>query len=148
MRPWFHAGLEFSCTRCGSCCTGEPGHVWLAPEDERSIAARLGLPLARFRAEYTRVVGDRRSLLERAGGDCVLLSEDRRCTVHAVKPRQCLVYPFWPRLVASPEAWAAEGRTCPGMGAGALHTAEEVARLADPATPRAELEAIVEGKTA
>src|SRR5262245_18529291 len=25
--PWYQDGLEFTCTRCGKCCTGEPGFV-------------------------------------------------------------------------------------------------------------------------
>ena len=25
--PWYNDGLRFTCTRCGHCCTGEPGFV-------------------------------------------------------------------------------------------------------------------------
>ncbi|MGQ0613403.1 MAG: YkgJ family cysteine cluster protein [Planctomycetaceae bacterium] len=143
MKPWFGEGLKFGCTRCGDCCTGAPGNVWLAPGEERVLAARLGLGFERFRADYTRAVGERRSLRERENGDCILLSEERRCTVHDGKPRQCLAYPFWPRLVASREAWEAESRKCPGMDTGPRYAADEIEAIADPATPRAQLEALV-----
>src|SRR5262249_20146618 len=43
--PWYHEGLQFRCTRCGKCCTGEPGNVW---ENDDEIAA-----IARLRGEST-----------------------------------------------------------------------------------------------
>ena len=27
--PWYRDGLRFECTRCGHCCTGAPGYVWV-----------------------------------------------------------------------------------------------------------------------
>ena len=27
--PWYRDGLRFTCTRCGNCCTGAPGYVWV-----------------------------------------------------------------------------------------------------------------------
>ena len=41
--PWYRDGLAFSCTRCGACCTGGPGYVWVSPEEIEE--------LARFRGE-------------------------------------------------------------------------------------------------
>ena len=26
---WYRDGLRFECTRCGACCTGAPGYVWV-----------------------------------------------------------------------------------------------------------------------
>jgi Fe-S-cluster containining protein len=135
-KPWYAGGLRFECTLCGNCCSGEPGFVWIDPEEEALLSRFLGLAVDAFRAQFTRVVGDRRSLVERANGDCVFLDERRRCRVHRAKPRQCLTYPFWRRIVDSPEAWEAEARRCPGIGAGRLHDAREIERRADPRTPR------------
>ncbi|MFQ5843554.1 MAG: YkgJ family cysteine cluster protein [Planctomycetota bacterium] len=139
MREWYRKGLRFRCARCGDCCTGAPGHVWITPGEERRIARLLRLAPARFRRRYTRRVEERRSLVEKAGGDCVFLTPDRRCAVQGAKPRQCLAFPFWPAVVATPAAWRERGRTCPGMGRGDLYAAAEVRRIADPATPRQSL---------
>lgn len=134
--PWYAGGLRFECTQCGNCCSGEPGFVWIGSEEEALIPPFLGLSVEAFRARFTRVVGDRRSLLERRNGDCVFLDERRRCRVHPVKPRQCLAYPFWRRIVDSPEAWAAEARKCPGIGSGRLFDAAAIDLRADRSTPR------------
>ncbi len=36
--PWFEDGLRFRCTRCGNCCTGAPGYVWVNDEELSAIA--------------------------------------------------------------------------------------------------------------
>jgi len=136
MTRWYDPGLRFGCTQCGHCCTGEPGHVWVGEAEEARIARALRLPLDTFRARYVRQVGDRRSLLERPNGDCILLSPDRKCLVHDAKPRQCVTFPFWPSVLLSEERWRQRSAECPGMNQGPLFRTEEIEALADPRTPR------------
>ena len=95
MTRWYADGLRFECTQCGNCCTGAPGHVWVTDQEEQRIAARLRMPLESFRRRYVRRVGDRRSLTEKPGGDCIFLNAERLCAIHEDKPRQCVVFPFW-----------------------------------------------------
>ena len=128
--PWYAAGLRFSCRRCGACCTGAPGYVWLQAEDLPAIAARLGMEPAGFLSRYTRFVLGGRSLREEADGRCVLFEEGAGCRVYEARPRQCRTWPFWPRIVATPEAWERESADCPGMGQGDLFGPEEIERLA------------------
>ncbi|MCA9080037.1 MAG: YkgJ family cysteine cluster protein, partial [Planctomycetaceae bacterium] len=52
--PWYHAGLPFSCTQCGDCCTGSPGFVWVTEDDIRAIAEHLDRPLGEIRLLHTR----------------------------------------------------------------------------------------------
>ena len=40
--PWFKDGLRFTCTRCGKCCTGPPGFVWVNDEEVAAIAEYIG----------------------------------------------------------------------------------------------------------
>jgi len=136
MNRWYESGLRFTCTRCGHCCTGAPGHVWVTGDEEEKIAALRGLPPEEFARKYVRQVGDRRSLIEQSGGDCVFLRADRTCEIHEVKPRQCVVFPFWPHTVSTNKNWDAAAQRCPGMGNGTLHTADEIDVLSDPATPK------------
>jgi len=133
---WFDGGLRFSCTQCGNCCTGAPGYVWLSPPDEAAVAAHLGLATAEFRRRYTRLVGDLLSLVEKPNGDCVFLTDDHRCAIQPVKPRQCLTFPFWPRLVASRAAWREAAEGCPGIGSGALFPADEIETIGHRDTPK------------
>ena len=141
MSSWYADGLRFACTRCGNCCTGSPGYVWLSPRDEEAIHGHLGLTRREFRSRYTRLVGHLLSLVERADGECVFLTEERSCEIQPVKPRQCLTFPFWPRIVATRESWSettAEGRPrgCPGMNEGPLFRPEEVDAITDRESPR------------
>jgi hypothetical protein len=126
--PWYREGLSFACTRCGHCCTGAPGYVWVNAEEIDRIAAYRGETLEQFSKRFVRRVGARHSLVERPGGDCIFWSSDEGCTVYPARPAQCQTWPFWPENIADRAAWEQVCRTCPGSGAeGAqVFTVEEI----------------------
>lgn len=126
--PWYQAGLRFQCTRCGNCCTGAPGFVWVNEEEVQAIAEHLGEPAGRVEALYTHAVDRRRSLREKANGDCVFFERDKGCTIYSVRPRQCRTWPFWESNVATPDTWQRTQRRCPGSGQGELISVEEITR--------------------
>ncbi|MBM4023531.1 MAG: YkgJ family cysteine cluster protein [Planctomycetes bacterium] len=128
---WYAGGLRFRCTQCGDCCTGGEGYVWVNQAEIDAIAARLGMTPADFEAQHVRHVGVRRSLKERAGGDCVLLHpETRKCTAYEERPRQCRTWPFWESNLRSPEAWAEAAESCPGCNKGDLVLLEPIVEQA------------------
>jgi|SRR5579884_1118751 len=127
-QPWYQDGLRFTCSRCGHCCTGEPGYVWVNDEEIADLAAAVAEPVERFVRLYTRRVGQERSLRERSNGDCVFYDRKLGCTVYAARPRQCRTWPFWESNVQSPEAWQHTCEVCPGSGEGELISAEEITR--------------------
>src|SRR4051794_3213394 len=92
--PWYHAGLRFTCTQCGDCCTGEPGFVWVNDEEIRSIAALLEITEDEMVARHTRGGPRGRTLREKANGDCVFFKAGTGCTIYTVRPRQCRTWPF------------------------------------------------------
>lgn len=125
--PWYKDGLRFCCTQCGNCCTGPPGYVWVNGKEMEQIAAYLGDGVARLRSEFVREVGVRYSLRERANGDCVFLDANtRRCTIYAVRPRQCRSWPFWPSNLRSPQDWQQTCEFCPGAGQGEMVPLEQI----------------------
>jgi Fe-S-cluster containining protein len=126
--PWYKDGLRFQCTRCGHCCTGQPGYVWVNDEEIAAIAEYRGEPLAEGTGLYVREVRRGRSLREKANGDCVFYDKSAGCTVYPVRPRQCRTWPFWESNVATPEAWQETCERCPGSGKGELISAEEITR--------------------
>jgi Fe-S-cluster containining protein len=126
--PWYQEGLRFRCTRCGHCCTGTPGYVWVNDQELAAIAAFLDEPPAQTRAVYTYQADRGRSLREQGNGDCVFYDRSRGCTIYPVRPRQCRTWPFWESNVATPEAWEQTCRVCPGSGQGELISAEEITR--------------------
>jgi len=127
-QPWYRDGLAFECTRCGKCCTGAPGHVWVTDDDLAGIASFRGEPLEQVVGLYTRPAAGRRSLRERANGDCVFWDRQAGCTIYPVRPPQCRTWPFWESHVASPESWHELRQECPGAGQGELISAEEITR--------------------
>ena len=133
--PWYGAGLRFSCRRCGACCTGEPGRVWLGPGEAEALAARLGLGVAAFLERHARRVYGLWSLREEADGRCVFFEPGTGCAVYEARPRQCRAWPFWPRILADREAWEREAADCPGMDSGELHGRERIEALAGGAPP-------------
>ncbi len=128
--PWYAQGLRFTCTQCGDCCTGEPGYVWVDDAEAAALAKSRGEKLHEFLAVYTRLSRGRRTLREKANGDCVFWERGRGCTVYALRPKQCRTWPFWDSNLDSPESWAHAVAVCPGSGDGELVGAAEIARRA------------------
>jgi Fe-S-cluster containining protein len=124
---WYAGGLRFQCTQCGDCCSGGEGYVWVNQEEIDAMAARVGMTPVAFEERYVKRVGVRRSLKERAGGDCVLLDEKTRaCTAYEQRPRQCRTWPFWDSNLRSPKAWAEAAEACPGCNKGDLVPLETI----------------------
>ncbi len=124
--PWYRDGLAFTCTRCGNCCTGAPGYVWVSRDEIRQIAEFRGEDVRQFSSKFVRRVQNRYSLIEKPGGDCIFWDKHEGCTVYAARPVQCRTWPFWPENVGSPEAWAGVCQVCPGSGHGRVYSVEEI----------------------
>ena len=125
--PWYQAGLSFSCTRCGNCCTGSPGTVFVSPPEIEELATAVELDADAFIQVYTRTLADgATSLRERSDGSCALYDPQKGCTVYGARPKQCQTFPFWRNVVASAAAWDREARQCPGMNRGSIRPAHEI----------------------
>lgn len=129
--PWYGDGLRFACTRCGNCCTGEPGSVRVAEDEAAHLARHVGLDLAAFHERFTRVLDDgSTSLIEKPNHECIFWSPEQGCSVYEVRPLQCRTWPFWRRNLASRAHWRAAARSCPGMDRGPLFDAARIASTA------------------
>lgn len=126
--PWYREGLAFECTRCGKCCTGEPGFVWINDEELAALAKFLDEPLNEVTKLYTRTARGKRTLREKSNNDCVFYDRKKGCTVYPVRPRQCGTWPFWESNLETPEDWKAMARDCPGANRGEVIPLEEITR--------------------
>lgn len=127
--PWYHEGLRFQCTECGYCCSGQPGYVYVNEEEIELLANFFQISPGEFEVQFVRVVGDKRSLIERPNGDCIFLDPVlRKCLVYEFRPRQCRSFPFWPSNLKTKRAWERICRTCPGCGQGPLYRQAEIER--------------------
>ncbi len=122
---FFKEGLHFTCSGCGACCSGEPGMVRITQEDAYLIAKDLTLSVPVFLERYCSIVGGDLCIKELENGDCIFL-QDKQCQIYALRPLQCKTYPFWSSLVRNENMWNREKSSCPGIGHGSLHTAEQI----------------------
>jgi hypothetical protein len=130
--PWYRDGLSFTCTRCGACCTGAPGYVWVSEDDIAKIAEYRGEPEDATRLKFVRLVRTALSLVEKPNGDCVFYDrEGKGCAIYPVRPQQCRTWPFWQSNLRSSAAWEETCKICPGAGRGEFVPFEEVKRRAE-----------------
>jgi Fe-S-cluster containining protein len=129
-RAWWHeSGLRFSCRECGKCCGGEPGDIWVTPDETKNIAEFLKITEREFAEKYLRGAAGRVSIKDVAekNYDCIFLdSETRHCKIYSVRPRQCSLFPFWRSMLEDKEEWDYYSARCPGMDSGRAYTAEEI----------------------
>lgn len=123
---WFKDGLRFSCTQCGTCCTGEPGYVWVDDDELMEISEGLGESLAEVERKYVKRVGRDRSLKEQENGACVFFETGVGCTIYGYRPAQCRTWPFWKSNIRTSETWKQTAAACPGCDQGRLYTIEQI----------------------
>jgi hypothetical protein len=113
------AGLRFECqTGCTECCR-QQGFVYLTEADLTRVSRFLGLTAEAFERRYVYRTRNKLRLRVPRASQCHFLV-DRGCSIHAVKPLQCSVFPFWPALVDSKREWKKTAQYCPGIGKGPL----------------------------
>ena len=122
--PWYKEGLRFECQRCGRCCRGEPGVVWVNKVESEKIASFLGITQESFFRNYLRSFNGRFSLLEYGNGDCIMY--DNGCKIYAVRPCQCMTFPFWKSNMENKSEWEKLKKMCPGIDKGKLHSHRDI----------------------
>lgn len=131
MAYFFDAGLRFTCTQCGQCCTGAPGTIRVDEAEIDALASLRGQSRAEFATASLRPLElGGWSIRERTDGSCVFFA-DNKCTVYEARPAQCRTYPFWLKNLRSVEAWQQAARACPGIGTGRNYTRAEILGIVD-----------------
>ena len=112
-------GLRFECQPgCTNCCRVQ-GFVYITERDLRRAATYLGMKPADFEQRFVYRTRHLLRLRKPRNSQCFFL-RDYGCSIHAAKPTQCRLFPFWPELVENRAGWAQTGSTCPGIGKGGL----------------------------
>ncbi|MDP6439913.1 MAG: YkgJ family cysteine cluster protein [Candidatus Brocadiia bacterium] len=128
--PWYAGGLRFTCTRCGQCCGGAPGYVWLEEDEISRIADYLKIGEDDLRERHCRRIFTRVSLREQHNYDCIYFTP-AGCRIYHARPSQCYTFPFWPDNIQTTESWEAVKARCPGAGTGRLYTRAEIEAIRD-----------------
>lgn len=112
--------FTFECHRCGHCCSGGSGHVWVDETELEGLAAAKGMEIGAFTERHIRRVPDPRTGVERLslreeGGRCALLVGSNECSVYTARPEHCRRFPFWPSVLESEDGFEQARATCPGI---------------------------------
>jgi len=129
--PWYAGGLHFECMQCGRCCSGPgAGYIWVTRLEIELISDFLKIPIGQLRGNYLKRVGFRTTIIEQpVTRDCAFLQEvngERRCTIYAVRPSQCRLWPFWPDNLANSNGWCKAAQRCPGINHGRFYSFDEI----------------------
>ncbi len=125
--PWFKDGLRFECNKCGDCCGGEPGVVWVKEEEIIAISDYLKMQVDEFGKKFVKKVAKRYSLLELRNGDCVMF--ENGCKIYSVRPYQCKSFPFWLQNLETEDEWGALKEECPGIDKGTLYSHKDIKEI-------------------
>jgi uncharacterized protein len=103
--------------------------VYLTDADLARIADFVGMTAGDFERRYVYRTKHLLRLRVPRHSQCHFL-RDGGCSIHAVKPVQCRIFPYWPELVDSKREWKKTAAWCPGIGRGELVQIETARELA------------------
>lgn len=121
---FFDKGIRFECQKCGVCCTGEPGSIYVDGSEISSIADFFNIPINKLKEKYLYPFKKSFSIKEHSDGQCFFFEEG--CRIYPVRPGQCSSYPFWLNNLRSEKKWQSVSKECCGIGKGELHSKEKV----------------------
>jgi len=124
---FFDQGIHFECQRCGACCTGDPGIIYIGKQELVRIAEYLSLKVPLFIEKYLYSINEGYSIREHADGRCSFY--ENGCTIYPVRPNQCKTFPFWFENLRSAKKWKRMCKECPGIGCGPLYSKEQILEL-------------------
>ena len=113
---FFDKGICFECTRCGACCTGEPGIIYVDEHEITQISEFLEISRDVFESRCLYPFQDSYSIREADDGRCIFF--ENGCSIYPVRPVQCRTFPFWFQNMRSEKAWREVSFRCPGIGRG------------------------------
>jgi len=131
---FFDAGLRFACQRCGRCCTGSPGRVFLPEDHLAPLARHLGLTPADLVDRHLKRDDGGYRVREDADGRCHFYHSGG-CRIYRQRPPQCASFPFWFQNLRRQENWQALKRRCPGVGRGSLFSKSRILAMMDGSPP-------------
>ena len=124
---FFDEGLSFECRKCGDCCTGAPGTIYVSRDEIDAIAGHLKIPVKQFCSRYLYPYRDSYSICEDRQGRCLFYNDG--CLIYALRPSQCRTFPFWFSNLRSQKRWQQVAVHCPGIGRGRHFSKDEILQI-------------------
>jgi Fe-S-cluster containining protein len=99
---------------CGECCYGRGG-IFLENGEAEKVAEFLGVGLSDFLADSCERKNQRLYLKTGSDEFCIFFDSKKGCLIHSVKPQRCLLWPFFPAILAEEQNWEMAKDACPGI---------------------------------
>ncbi len=130
---FFDNGIRFECQKCGACCTGSPGSIYVDKSELSSIAKFLKIPVSDFKEIYLYPFKNSYSIREHSDGRCFFYEDG--CKIYPVRPGQCSSYPFWFTNLRSEKNWQNVSNECIGIGKGTIHSKKKILEIVQTTFP-------------
>ena len=104
----------FQCKMCGSCCYGKGG-IFVQRDEIERIAGFLRMVPESFMDEFCRKKNDRSYIETGLNKSCIFYDDKKHCLIHPVKPRPCVLWPFYPAILKDEDTWDGAKDACPGI---------------------------------
>jgi Fe-S-cluster containining protein len=121
---FFDKGIRFECLKCGGCCNGEPGVIYVSETEITDIAEYTLIERDIFVERCLYLIEESYSIKETDDGRCIFY--ENGCSIYPVRPLQCSTFPFWFQNMRSEESWESALLRCPGIGKGPLFSKEAI----------------------
>ena len=126
-RYFFKEGIKFECQKCGKCCTGSSGTIFVSKKEIKAISEFLNISQESFIKDYCYPYKNSYSIKEKPNGDCIFY--DKGCLIYPVRPTQCKTYPFWVKNLRNKRNWEQTEKECKGIGKGKLYSLDEILEI-------------------
>ena len=83
---------QFECQRCNECCR-QPGFVYLENGEAERIAQFLNLDIYEFTNRCCAIQDRRKLVLKKMADESCIFLTNSGCSIHEVKPKQCVDFP-------------------------------------------------------
>lgn len=124
---FFDDGVLFECRQCGTCCTGDPGTVYVSQDKLVQIAQYLSTEIEVLTGRHFYPFKNGFSIKEHEDGRCHFYHGG--CRIYPVRPLQCQVFPFWFENLRSRKQWKHVSKQCPGIGHGTFHSKDKILKI-------------------
>ncbi len=123
---FYDEGIQFSCQRCGHCCTCE-GYVFLTATDLGNMIEKEGFELEDLQQHYFSTYKGYTVLRDNVNGACIFWDDEiKGCKIYKNRPTQCQTYPFWKMNFKHESDLEREYKECPGLGQGKRFSKDEI----------------------
>ncbi len=112
---------EFSCTRCGICCSGENGIVVDNTKDLSRLLEYFNISIDELDSKYAKIHNNKRVLRVGEDKNCLFFENGKGCIIHTARPDICRAWPYFRGNMVDSTSFEMAKSDCNGLIKKSLH---------------------------